>query len=198
MHGQHRLSVGAKEHQVGLPVTWSAAVLGALRTLGKGASEVYEGSGTPSLATPPAPLRLPARQVVTPRVALLPDQLSIDEPIDALVRDDPLATLQGRTTTNLLRRPALFEAGEHLCTQSLVSLQPRPTPPTRPGPLVRIHRLVPSVLRPIPLQLPSNCRCRTIHICSDLPDRAPSACSRAIAHLSSIVTCLYRFPMATS
>ena len=173
MHGQHRLSVGAKEHQIGLPVTWSAAVLGALRTLGKGASEVYEGSGTPSLATPPAPFRLPARQVVTPRVVLLPDQLSIDEPIDALVRDDPLATLQGRTTTNLLRRPALLRRESTFARRASSRSSREPTPPTRPGPLVRIHRLVLSVLRPIPLQLPSNCRCRTIHICSDLPDRAP-------------------------
>ncbi len=124
VQGQHRLAIGSKEHQVGLPVPGRAAVSGARWALGKRAAQSHEGGRTAAFAAAPAPLPPGPRQVVSPPIVLRTRKLLVDEPVDALVGDDPPARLQPKPPGHLLRRPALCEMGEHPSPERLVPLQP--------------------------------------------------------------------------
>ena len=124
VQGQHRLAIGSKEHQVGLPVPGRAAVSGALGALGKRAAQRHEGGRTAPLAAAPAPLPPGPRQVVSPPLVLRARKLPVEEPVDALVGDDPPARLHRKPPGHLLRRPALCEMGEHPGSERSVPLQP--------------------------------------------------------------------------
>ncbi len=124
VQGQHRLAIGSKEHQVRLPVPGRAAVSGTLGALGKRAAQSHEGGRTAPLAAAPAPLPLGPWQVVSPPIVLRARKLPVDEPVDALVGDDPPARLHRKPPGHLLRRPALLKVGEHPCPERSVPLQP--------------------------------------------------------------------------
>ena len=91
VEGQYCLPISAEEHQVGLPVAWVAAISGALGTVGNRPSHSHEGGWTAPFAASPAPPRLGPGQVVAPAVVLLTSHLAVNEPIDALMGDDPIA-----------------------------------------------------------------------------------------------------------
>ena len=123
MHRQHRMPVDPEQHEVSFPVTWGPGGEGALLTLGNRAPPISEGSSAAPLR-PIQPRFDLAMKGVAPRIILLSRYLRVHDPIDALVRYDCRARFQLQPTRNLLRRPALFETGDHLCTQSTVTLQP--------------------------------------------------------------------------
>ena len=64
VEGERHLPVGAKEHEVGLPVAWGLAVCGCFGAFGQGPSLGDEGCGTAALASPPAAFGLGPGQVM--------------------------------------------------------------------------------------------------------------------------------------
>ena len=97
MEGEDHLTVGTKEHQVGLPVAGTPAVGGV-----QGPVLGDEGGRAAAPASPVAPFELGSGEVATPGVFLLTGQLGVDEAVDGLVGDDLAARRQGQTAGHLL------------------------------------------------------------------------------------------------
>ena len=121
---QHRLSVSPKEHRVRLPMTRTLALFCSLRVLIKRTPVGDVNGRTATAAPPPTTLGLPKRQIVPPRVVFGARNLSIDEPIGTLVRDESLASLKLKPPGHLLRRPAQTKTREYQLTQRGISIQP--------------------------------------------------------------------------
>ena len=174
MDGQHRLPIGAEAHQIGFPVPRGLAVGGRGGPFLQGTPEVDKGSSAAAAAPAPAPFPLSAGEVVAPGpVRLGARGLGVDEAIDGLVGDDGPAGLAPEPARDLLRGPAVFEAGEHLRTERGIPVEAGATPAPGAGRLRRIHGPVALLARAVALQLASNGRWRAIQSCSDLPERAP-------------------------
>ena len=143
MQGQDGLAVGAKEHQVHLPVAGGLAVC-RLGPFCQRAALGNERGRTAASAPPPAPFRLGARQVLPPVPILRACLLPVNKAIDGLVGDDRRASLPRQVAA-------------------------APTP--RPRLVVGIPWPIACRLRSIALYLPRDCRWRATQSCSDFPLR---------------------------
>ena len=96
--------------------------------------------------------------------------LSIDEAVDRLVTDDPLALFAGKTFSNLFRRPATGEAVHYSVAQRVVAFKAAPGP--SPGLCLRlgIGWLVANFTTNVAAQLARDGRWLAIQSCSDFPD----------------------------
>ena len=168
--GQEGGAVVAEEHQVPLPMAKGGAVGGRMGALAEGDSVGDVDGRAAAAPAAKAALGLGPGQVAPPGVVLLPRHLGVDEPVDALMGDDPPTLVQRETPGHLRRRPARAQTGEDLFPQGTVPLQPGAPPTTGVGLLVCIAGLVAQRAGTVALQLPSHRRWRAIHTCCDLPD----------------------------
>ncbi len=139
-------------------------------------------------AAAPAAGGLGLGEVVAPRTG----ELRIDA-VDGLVGDDALAGLAGQAAGDLLGGPALREAGEDAVAQGGVAVEAGAAPAAGAGLLVGIPRLVALSAGPVAGQLAGNGRRLAIQSCSA---ERPAACRWAIAQRSSMVSWVYRRPIA--
>ena len=161
VEGEDHLTVGTKEHQVGLPVAGTPAVGGVLGPLAQGPALGDEGGRAATPASPVAPFELGPWEVATPGVFLLTGQLGVDEAVAGLVGADLAA---GR----LLWGPGLSEAGQDLLAQGGIPFQTGTGPAAGPCLLLGIAGLVAPGAGGVALQLSSNRRWRAIQTCRDL------------------------------
>ena len=49
--------------------------------------------------------------------------LGVDESVDGFVRDDTVSLISGEPSSDLLRRPALFETGKHHLSQREIAIK---------------------------------------------------------------------------
>ena len=174
MYGQHRLAVGTEEHQIGFPMARGLAVGSGGGPFCQGPPVVDAGGGAAAPAPAPAPAPLGAGEVVTPGpVRLGAGGLGVDEAINGLVGDHGPAGLPSEPARDLFRRPAVFEAGEHLRAQGGIPVEAGAAPAAGTGLLLGIAGLVALLAGGIALQLARNGRWRAIQSCSDLPERGP-------------------------
>ena len=169
--GQEGGAVVAGVHQVPLPMAKGGAVGGGMGALAERDPVGDVGGRAAAAPAPKAALGLGPGQVVPPGVVLLPGHLGVDEPVDALMGDDPSPLVQRETPGHLRRRPARAQTGENLLAQRTVPLQPGAPPTTGVGLLVCVAGLVAQGAGAVALQLPSHRRWRAIHTCCDLPER---------------------------
>ena len=143
MYGQHRLAIGAEEHQIGFPMARGLAVGSGGGPFFQGPPVADAGGGAAAPAPAPAPAPLGAGEVVTPGpVRLGAGGLGVDEAIDGLVGDDGLARLPPEPASDLLWRPAVFEAGEHPRTERGIPVETGAAPAPGAGLLLGIAGLV--------------------------------------------------------
>ena len=119
------------------------------------------------------PLEPGAWEVVPPPSVVSAARLGMNEAIDRLVADDLVAGLAGKTTTDLLGRPAVGKTIEDRLAERIVALQSctRPTPGI--GLLLGITRSIADLGTAVALQLAGDRRRLAIQSCSNLPDRLP-------------------------
>ena len=166
------LAVGSEEHEVGLPVAWSAAVGNGWRPVGEGAAVSDEGGGTTTFATAPAALGLGAGKIVAPGVVFLARELGVDEAVDGLVGDEGAVGLASQAAGDLLGRPALLEACEDTVAQLGIAIEAGAAPAAGVGLLIGIAGLVAQRGGAVAGQFSSDGRRLAIQSCSNLPDRA--------------------------
>ena len=173
MHRQHRLAGGAEQHQIGFPLPRGLAVRGGCGPFPPGVPVLEQGRRT-ALAAAPAPLPLGTGPVGPPGTALLRARgLGLAEAVDGLGGEDRPARVPPAPARDLLRRPALFEPGEHRGTPGGRAVEAGAAPAPGAGRLLSIGGAVALLAGGIALQLASNGRWRAIQTCSDLPARAP-------------------------
>ena len=161
VEGEDHLTVGRKEHQVGLPVAGTPAVGGVLGPLAQGPALGDEGGRAATPASPVAPFELGPGEVATPGVFLLTGQLGVDEAVNGLVGADLAAG-------HLLWGPGLSEAGQDLLAQGGIPFQTGTGPAAGPCLLLGIAGLVAPGAGGVAIQLSSNRRWRAIQTCRDL------------------------------
>jgi hypothetical protein len=154
VHGQDRLAVFCKHHQVGFPVTGSRTVGGLERAFCHGNTafnEVLRASALPAAA---AALALATGQIVPPAVVPGAGKLGIDEAIDALIGDHLAALFELEPAGDLLGGPSACEPLNDGCSQALVTFQARSLPAPRSRLLLSIAGFVPHLSALIALQFP--------------------------------------------
>ena len=161
VESEDHLTVGTKEHQVGLPVAGTPAVGGVLGPLAQGPALGDEGGRAATPASPVAPFELGPGEVATPGVFLLTGQLGVDEAVNGLVGADLAAR-------HLLWGPGLSEAGQDLLAQGGIPFQTGTGPAADPCLLLGIAGLVAPGAGGVALQLSINRRSRAIQTCRDL------------------------------
>ena len=103
VESEDSLSVGSKEHEIGFPVTGDLSEPGIEGTFSQWTSELDEGSGRAALAASESSFGLGSWEVVSPGVVLVTSDLSVDESVDSLVRDDTVSVVCGEPSSDLLR-----------------------------------------------------------------------------------------------
>jgi hypothetical protein len=170
MRQQDRLAGGREEHDVGFPMTGLSATLDAV---GSRVDRGTVGIAGPAALGPPAALVFGAREVEAPAAVVGALELGIDEAVDGLMADDPMALLMGQAPRNLFGRPSASQSVQHLFPQAIVTLEPRSGPAPGIGLRLRIGGLITDFGTGVALQLARDGRRLAIQSCSDLPDRLP-------------------------
>ena len=182
VEGEDRLTVGRKEHQVGLPVAWTPAVGGVLGPLAQGPALGDEGGRAATPASPVAPFELGPWEVATPGVFLLTGQLGVDEAVAGLVGADLAAG-------HLLWGPGLSEAGQDLLAQGGIPFQTGTGPAAGPCLLLGIAGLVPLVREELRINSRATVDGARSRLAAIWRCECPAVRSRAISHRSSMVSC---------
>ncbi len=60
---------------------------------------------------------------MAPGVVVRASDLSVDEPVDGLVRDHRCPVLVGQAASGLLWRPTLGEPGQHAAAQAAIAIE---------------------------------------------------------------------------
>lgn len=110
------------------------------------------GSRPSALGAPTAP-DLGAGQVEPPLSVVGAFELGVDEAVDGLVADDPMALLMGQAPRDLFGRPSASQSVQHLFPQAIITLEPRSGPAPGIGLRLRIGGLITDFGTGVALQL---------------------------------------------
>jgi hypothetical protein len=171
VHGEHRLAVFGKHHQVGFPMAVGLATGCGGRPFCYGNAAFDEACRAPTVAAAEAASALAARQIIAPAIVFGAGDLGVDEAVDALVADDLVPGFAGQPSGDLLGGPATGQAIEHGAAQGGIAFQAASHPAPRPRLLVSVTGFVAHLAAAIAVQLTRDCRWRAIQSCRDLPDR---------------------------
>jgi len=117
------LAIGGEEHEVALPMSGHAAVLGLARPFGDGDAVLDEVCGASALLTAKAALGFGAGQIAAPGEVLMAGDLGVDEAVDGFVADDRSAVLQGQPASGLFRRQAVSEPVEDSGSEGWIAVK---------------------------------------------------------------------------
>jgi len=158
----------AEHHQVALPMAERAALSDFGRALREGILERdRHAAGLARIAL--APTAALARQELIE--VLLASDIAVDEPVDGLVAQACGAGLTPKPAGDLLRRPSLLQAGDHVPRQVriLMQLAPAAAPPlgARLSRLREVAAQPGAVVVPVAPDLAVNCRAMSTEALGD-------------------------------
>jgi len=122
MGGEDGLAIGGEQHEIGFPM--SGAGSRSVGALGQGNAAGNGFGGRAAAPAAPAAAGFGAGQVMAPGIVVGSPDLGIDEAIDALVADHPMAGIARHAAGDLFGGPARTKAGEHVLTQIGLALEP--------------------------------------------------------------------------